>query len=112
MFSAGFLDDFVGVEDKLGLAGFTFKVGKFVVAAAGAFSDAGAFGGFDVKAATEEGDESPVMTLFDFGSDGMVMALGALDLFSEEGTGDAGGDFAVVIKLIVNEPRGAAFLIG
>ena len=57
-----------------------------VVAAVGAFGDAWAFGCFHVEAAAEEGDEAPVVALFDFGCDGVVVALGALHLFSQKST--------------------------
>jgi hypothetical protein len=44
------------------------------------------------------------MTLLNLGRDRMIVTLGALDLFAKEGPGDAGGDLAVIVALIVNEP--------
>ena len=108
-FPVGFGDDLVGVENELGLIGFPFEVGELIVATVGAFGNAGAFGGFDVEAAIEEGDESPVVALLDFGSNGVVVALGALDLFAKKGAGSARGHFLVVIALVVEEPGGAIF---
>ena len=103
-FATSFGDDFIGVENELGLVCFAFKVGEFVVATAGAFGDEGPFGSLNIKTAVKEGDEAPVMTLFDLGCDRVIMTLGALDLFAKKGSGDAGRDLAVVVALVVNEP--------
>lgn len=104
LFPPSFGDDFVGVENELRLVRFTFEVSEFVVATAGAFGDAGPFGRLNIETAVKEGDKPPVMTLLNLGRDRMVVTLGALDLFAKEGPGDAGGDLAVIVALIVNEP--------
>ena len=36
--------------------------------------------------------------------EGVIMTLGALDLFAKKGSGDAGRDLAVVVALVVKEP--------
>ena len=82
-----------------------------VIAAVGAFGDAWAVGGFDIEAAVEEGDESPVVALLDLGGDGMVVALGALDLLAEEGAGGADGHVVMAVLLFVKEAGGAVFLL-
>jgi len=53
LFAASFGDDFIRVEDELGLVGLAFEVGELVVAAAGPFGDARAWGGLDVEASVE-----------------------------------------------------------
>ena len=103
-FAASFCDDFVRVENELGFVCFTFEVGEFVVATTGAFSDAGPSGSLDIETAVKEGDKPPIMTLFNLGCDRMIVTLGALDLFAKEGSGDADGDLAVVVTLVMNEP--------
>ena len=94
------------------MGGFAFEVGELVVAAVGPFGDAKAFGSLDVEAAAEEGDEAPVVTLFDLGRDGVVVALGALDLLTEESAGGANGHIVMAVALFVEEAGGAVFLFG
>ena len=83
---------------------FAFEVRELVVATTGAFRDAGPFGSLNIETAVKEGDEPPVMTLFDFGCDRMIVTLSTLDLFAKESSGDASGDLAVVVALVVNKP--------
>ena len=83
---------------------FAFEVRELVVATTGAFRDAGPFGSLYIETAVKEGDEPPVMTLFDLGCDRMIVTLSTLDLFAKESPGDASGDLAVVVALVVNEP--------
>ena len=83
---------------------FAFEVRELVVATTGAFRNAGPFGSLNIETSVKEGDEPPVMTLFDLGCDRMIVTLSALDLFTKESPGDASGDLAVVVALVVNEP--------
>ncbi len=111
-FFVGFGNRFIGEEDELGLGGFTFEVGELIVAAVGALGDARPLRSFDVEAAAKEGNEAPVVTLFDFGSDGVVVALGALDLFAEESAGGADGHLVMAVALLVEEAGGTVFHLG
>ena len=83
--SAWFLHHVAGEEYQLALAALTFQVGELVVSAGGMLSQPRAGLGGHVAGPIEEGDQTPVVLLFDFGSDRMIVTLGTLQLLSKEG---------------------------
>ena len=107
---AGFGDGGAVEKGDGGGLGFFFKIGEVHEAADGGFGDGAA--AIDIFAAVEGGDESPVVGLFDFAGEGVVVALGAIDAGAVDDGGDGLGDLLVFIFALVEEPGGALGGVG